>query len=184
MKKVILIALLVLCGTIAQAAAVNWQLNVIQSSPDTSVAAGWVVQIYSSDVVFSYDAAKAGTITAWNSGSTVAAGTTFRATGSGTQDNSTTVSYYAVVYDSSSIGSAKNYIVSDAVSVTTAATGAAGALSFGTMAGTTAVVNKFFNSSWTSVGGGSGGDSGVPEPTSGLLLVVGGALLALRRKQK
>ena len=31
-------------------------------------------------------------------------------------------------------------------------------------------------------GGGSGGD--VPEPTSGLLLLVGGAMLALRRKQK
>ena len=30
----------------------------------------------------------------------------------------------------------------------------------------------------------SGGGSGVPEPTSGLLLLVGGAMLALRRKQK
>ncbi len=34
----------------------------------------------------------------------------------------------------------------------------------------------------SSAGGSSGGD--IPEPTSGLLLVVGGALLALRRKQK
>ena len=34
---------------------------------------------------------------------------------------------------------------------------------------------------WKTVGGG-GGD--VPEPTSGLLLLVGGAMLALRRKQK
>ena len=35
-------------------------------------------------------------------------------------------------------------------------------------------------------GGVSGGSSGggVPEPTSGLLLLVGGAMLALRRKQK
>lgn len=36
------------------------------------------------------------------------------------------------------------------------------------------------SAAWSSVGG--GGD--VPEPTSGLLLLVGGALLALRRKQK
>ena len=36
-------------------------------------------------------------------------------------------------------------------------------------------------SGWTAVSGG-GGD--VPEPTSGLLLLVGGAMLALRRKQK
>ena len=40
---------------------------------------------------------------------------------------------------------------------------------------------------YASFGGGSGGGGeggGVPEPTSGLLLLVGGAMLALRRKQK
>ncbi len=38
---------------------------------------------------------------------------------------------------------------------------------------------------WTSVPGGGGtGGEGAPEPTSGLLLLVGGALLALRRKRK
>ena len=37
-------------------------------------------------------------------------------------------------------------------------------------------------SAWSNVGG--GGSGGVPEPTSGLLLLVGGAVLALRRKQK
>ena len=42
----------------------------------------------------------------------------------------------------------------------------------------------FAAASWTAVGGGSGGGEGVPEPTSGLLLLVGGAMLALRRKQK
>ena len=35
---------------------------------------------------------------------------------------------------------------------------------------------------WATGGGGESG--GVPEPTSGLLLLVGGALLGLRRKQK
>ena len=33
-------------------------------------------------------------------------------------------------------------------------------------------------------GGGGGGETPAPEPTSGLLLLVGGAMLALRRKQK
>ena len=37
---------------------------------------------------------------------------------------------------------------------------------------------------WTKVGGVEPGPGGVPEPTSGLLLVLGGAALALRRKQK
>ena len=37
-------------------------------------------------------------------------------------------------------------------------------------------------SAWKNVGGGGGGD--IPEPTSGLLLLVGAGMLALRRKQK
>ncbi len=41
--------------------------------------------------------------------------------------------------------------------------------------------NQKLGNTWTAVGG-TGGD--VPEPTSGLLLLMGGALLALRRKQK
>ena len=35
---------------------------------------------------------------------------------------------------------------------------------------------------WSGSIGGGGGD--VPEPTSGLLLLIGGAMMALRRKQK
>ena len=49
-----------------------------------------------------------------------------------------------------------------------------------TSAGTGSFVGT--NLSYSEFGGGSGGD--VPEPTSGLLLLVGGAMLALRRKQK
>ena len=41
-----------------------------------------------------------------------------------------------------------------------------------------------FGNSGTVVAKGGGGEGGVPEPTSGLLLLVGGAMLALRRKQK
>ena len=40
-------------------------------------------------------------------------------------------------------------------------------------------------SSWTQItASSSGGTTPVPEPTSGLLLLVGGAMIALRRKQK
>ena len=159
-------------GIAANAAAVNWQSNAIQSSPDTAVAAGWLVQIYTSSVSFSYDAAKEGSIATWTTGATVAAGTTFRATGSGTQDNGTTVSYYAVICDASTVAAAKNYIVSDAVSVTINDAGSSGMLSFGAMTATTSA-NKFLNSSWTAV----------PEPTSGLLMLLGMAGLALRRRR-
>ena len=172
MKKIMIGLCAVVLSIAAQAATVNWSANAIQSSPDATVGAGWLVQIYSSDVVYSYDAANAGTIATWASGSTVAAGTTFRATGAGTQADGTTVSYYAVVYDAATVAGAKNYIVSDVVSVATAANGATANLPFGSMAATTSA-NKFLNSSWQAV----------PEPTSGLLMLVGLAGLALRRRR-
>ena len=172
MRKLIIGICVAVLGIAAQAASVNWSANAIQSSPDATVGTGWLVQIYSADVGFSYDAANAGTISTWASGSTVAAGATFRAVGTGTQTDGTTASYYIVIYDASTVADAKNYIVSDVVSVTTAANGATANLAFGAMSASNAS-NKFLNSSWQAV----------PEPTSGLLMLVGLAGLALRRRR-
>lgn len=49
--------------------------------------------------------------------------------------------------------------------------------------------NAYGASDWSTMtagggGGGGGGQGGIPEPTSGLLLLIGSAMLALRRKQK
>ena len=98
--------------------------------------------------------------------------------GVGSYNAGDTASFYAVVYDSTSIASANNYVISDVVSATVGASGANITLAFGNMKGTT-TANKFLtnlNSGWTS--------ANIPEPTSALLFLVGGAMLALRRKQK
>ena len=175
MKKLLTTLSAVVIGIAAHAASVNWQANAIQSSPDTAVAAGWLIQIYSSAVSYNYDSAKDGSIATWATGATVAAGTSFRAAGTGTQDNGTTASYYAVIYDAATVAAAKNYIVSDTVSVTINAAGSTGNLSFGAMTATTSA-NKFLNSSWTAT-------TAVPEPTSGLLMLLGMAGFALKRKR-
>ena len=174
MKKILIAVAAIMIGVVANAAAVSWSITNIQSSPSTEVAAGWLVQIYSSSVAYSFEDAKAGNIAATFTGATVSSGSAFRAGQKETDAASAgeTVTLYAVIYDAATIADAKYYIVSDTASKTVAASGADISVAFGSMAGTTAA-NKFLNSSWQAV----------PEPTSGLLLLLGMAGLALKRKR-
>ena len=175
MKKLLIIATVALAAVSARAASVSWNVTNIQSSPDTAVAAGWLVQLYSADTTFSYDAAKAGTITALDSTTSFASGTIFRASSSyGNYAANESFEIYAVVFDASTVEGAKNYIVSDSVAKSINAGGSNQSVAFGNMAGTT-TANMFRNSSWTA--------ATVPEPTSGLLLLLGMAGLALKRKR-
>ena len=175
MKKLLTMLAAIVVATISQAATVNWLVLNVQSSSDTAVAAGWAIQVFSSTVTYDYAKAAAGEITPWETGATVLSGTSYRATGSGTQANGTSASYYAVIYDAASIDSAKNYIVSAAVAVMTNDAGSDARLSFGNMSGT-GTTNAFLNSSWTAT-------AAVPEPTSGMLILLGMAGLALRRRR-
>ena len=178
MKKLIAAIAIAFVALASQGAAVTWTINNIQASPDAAVSAGWIVQIFSSDTVYYYDAAKAGTITALDSAAAVASGTIFKASGTyGDYAANTAVNTYAVIYDATSIADAKNYIVSDVLSKSVNASGSPLSTGFGNMGGT-AASNMFLNSSWTAVPSES-----VPEPTSGLLLLLGVAGLALRRRR-
>lgn len=176
MKKMIIAACAITIGVVANAATVKWAVTNVQSSPDVAVAAGWAVQIYTSATTYDYAKAATGDITATFEGSTVAAGANFRANGTvpDGQANGTTVSYYMVIYDNASIADAKNYIVSAQKEAIATAAGSDITLSFGSMS-SAASSNMFVSSFWTS--------TAVPEPTSGLLMLLGMAGLALRRRR-
>ena len=92
-----------------------------------------------------------------------------------------TVSGYLVVFDSDDISTAEHFYTSATQSTTANASGifVPASLTYD-MSGSASA------SAWTATSGGGSGSGGetIPEPTSGLLLLVGGAMLALRRKQK
>ena len=175
MKKLLVAAAIALVAIASEAASVNWSINNIQSSPNVSAAAGWLVQVFDSGTVYSFDSAKAGTISVLDSAYSIASGTIIRASGS--KDGYSAgdaVNIYAVIYDAANIADAKNYIVSDVLSKSINATGSDLNASFGNMA-STASTNMFRNSTYTA--------AAVPEPTSGPLLLLGMAGLALKRKR-
>ena len=175
MKKIMVIAVVALAAVCSKAASVNWNIANVQSpTPGTIASAGWLVEVYQASVTYSYDAAKAGTITAASSSTTFASGTIMRVGGTVTGYSANdAVELYAVVYDAATVADAQNYIVSAVPAGKKIAAGGADlSLAFGNMAATT-TANMFYGQSWQSV----------PEPTSGLLLLLGMAGLALKRKR-
>ncbi len=181
MKKLIVAMLITCAAVLAHGAAAKWTVLNVQSSPSATVGANWMVCIYEGNAAnYSYDDALSGALAASDTQMTFENNGKYNAVntenGFGNFANSSSHTFYAVVYDAESIADAKNYIVSSDLTKTFNDSGSPQTWGFGNMASTT-TANKFLNSSWTAT-------APIPEPTSGLLLVVGGALLALRRKQK
>ena len=159
------------------AATANWSVTkVFEPGTETAAAGyiGYLFEVSSSITVENVTAAiNDGTfVTAYASsalanGATTSTGSIIK-TGLGYYDASSgTVSWFTVLFDAGSFDEANNYIVTSTASQTfTSATGAKAA-SF-TNIGTTYT--------WNSM-------AAVPEPTSGLLMLVGLAGLALRRRR-
>ena len=89
--------------------------------------------------------------------------------------NSYTVGGYLVIFDAETVAGAEYAYVSSVENGTTGGLGQKATISFGDLDATATLSN------WTQISGGGSGD--IPEPTSGLLLLVGGAMLALRRRR-
>ena len=192
MKKLMIAFAAVAMGVAAQAATVDWQFQVTSSATDYHASN---YALYLVDAT-SWDAAKAGagiTANTFTDNSIVYAQTTF-ASGTGKGSSKTyisniaggttsgasataladsivaagdTLDVYYVILDSSTDPS--KYYVSDKATLTgRAATGTAIQTGFGSVANSSV--------SWTNT-------AAVPEPTSGLLMLLGMAGLALRRKR-
>ena len=178
MKKLILAASLMMLGVIAHAATVTWSVDYTYKMDTTDAAQGWVMVFFdNAEVARStfIDSLASGTystqVTTYGG---VAAeltdedGYAYGSSSKTTYGNPETVTGYFVLFNSDDIDNATYAYVSATADTTTGATaGQPGDIAFGDVTATQVASN------WTAI----------PEPTSGLLLLVGGALLALKRRR-
>ena len=175
MKKLVMLMVAAVLACAAEAASVNWGASgltdfkggtfyLFDSSKQSDVLAALGAVDDTTASALANMAITSGTVT-----------TKGKATANNTDVGNVT-SVMALVFEGSTIadGVAYKYIVDDISSmVYTPPASAPGSLASNlATAGTSGTMSA----------AGGGGD--VPEPTSGLLLLVGGAMLALRRKQK
>ena len=178
MKKLMIVLAAVALAGITQAATMTWSVSNMQAM---GIENGNYIALFDGTTTFDYAKAKDGTLAAWYTGTATETGTAgmVKAGGSGLNNPSgdafapgDTISMYMVVFNSDSIASATQYLVSDVATGSVKANGANFTVSFGSLAATT-TSNKFLGATWQSV----------PEPTSGLLMLVGLGALALRRRR-
>ena len=96
--------------------------------------------------------------------------------------DATASSAYLVVFDTATITDASHYYLTDVKTFDTYAGTMTQNVKWGSQSTASQAAGAWADVKTSGGGGTSGGDA--PEPTSGLLLLVGGAMLALRRKQK
>lgn len=180
MKKLMMFAACAMLAAVTNAAAVGWSL---------AGATGYAGDAYQFFVVGQNGVSSVATITAlldagtstadyaFGSGTVAANGSAIVAAAKSgkTLDAGTTYNSFFVVFDSDTLtsGSTKYAVVSEASTLTQSPSATAANITF--VAGNQAT---FLNnaSNWQSYGA-------VPEPTSGLLMLLGMAGLALRRKR-
>lgn len=181
MKKILVAAAIAVSAFAANAAAVTWTVTNVQPSPTAAASAGWLIQLYDAGTTFNYDAAKSGTITALDSTTSYASGTIFRSQSTfGDYAALDPVNVYAVVFDAATVDNAKNFLVSSVVNKSINAAGSPLTIAFGNMA-STSTSNQFRNSQWAAASSTPTPD--IPEPTSAMLVLLGVAGLALKRKR-
>lgn len=178
MKKLLIMAVAVASAVMANAASVNWTAsNVYQ--PGTTTAAAQLLFCFDSSE-YSYATAQAAVAAgktdflanALNpTGTKTTSAGKLSASGVGTVADGSAMTGYMVILNAETIEAAtKMVITSELTGTASGATGTPGKMAFGSLATLTSTA-----ANWQTVA--------VPEPTSGLLMLLGIAGLALKRRR-
>ena len=173
MKKLIIASAVALVAVASNAAAVAWSLTGVTDSPDTAKAAGWVAYFMDGSTYSAFSALTADKVGEYVAANYTYTGTTAAGRGgavgvtqtTGTYSAGDEVSAYIVIFNSSDASTATYYA---ATALDTKSVPSSGNLQWTKEFATT-------TSGWQT--------TAVPEPTSGLLILLGMAGLALKRKR-
>ena len=173
MKKLMLAMAAAALTAVSYGSACSWTMTNVYQPGTTDQSNGYLAYLFIEDATItgtSYitsliDAGTSIASLAKSTGSTSAGKINIAGVEAGLAA-STAYTAFAVIFDAESQDKATNYMVTKEVTKNVNAMGASVAFGFGTQAAST----------WTST-------SAVPEPTSGLLLLLGMAGLALKRKR-
>ena len=178
MKKLIIAAAMVCAAAFAQAATVNWGVSGVKAEGNTSPTAGWAVMAFYTEVGAGSSAIEAA-IASKEAASLAFESTTLavqlskgkvtahNATVAGITDTSKNYDFYFVVFNNSDATAATKYAIQSALNQ-----------EYSSLDGNYSVSSTFSSSTpWTEVPA-----PVIPEPTTGLLVLLGVAGLALRRR--
>ena len=187
MKKMIIMVLVAACTIVSQAATCSWTVTNVYAGNTTDKSTG-IAYFLTTDMLadaYSLSGKSAAEIT-----TALGSAYSFKPTTAGTYsvgaanavDNSVlgledgkSYTGYLLIFNADTVADATSFFATGTKAFTTMEGANNTAIQFGTQ-------KTASQAAWSGSVGGGGGD--VPEPTSGLLLLIGGAMMALRRKQK
>jgi len=175
MKKLLVAAAFVCVAAISQAATVNWGVSNVKNSAGAAPTAGWAVMAFYTDLGAGSDAIVSA-ITSKTAASKAFETTTLavsmskgkvnahNATAAGITDTSKNYDFYFVVFNDADATKATEYAIVSALNQ-----------EYSSLDANFSVGGNFSGATWQT--------AAVPEPTSGLLMLLGVAGLALRRRR-
>ena len=182
MKKIMCLIIAAVATFVASAATVSWSATNVYGTDGATknssigylfAVAGDVTTDAVKTILAGSDAAAVQSYFSANSQSSVTPTTAGTYSGPKTDYASGEASFFAVIFDGATIADSSNYYMTTVSTVTVPGSGNK-VVAFGNQSSATfGKTDAYTAAGWAT-----------PEPTSGMLLLLGGALLALRRKRK